>query len=389
MLIIQITASYKPAYVYGGPIQSIAHLCEALHHTIDHKQVVLEVLTTRANGKNELAVEPKKPQQIDGVNVRYFNRLTKDHSHFSPTLLLHLRHLLKKSRKDHKQVVVHVHAWWNLVSVLSVALAKRYQVPVILSPRGMLSAYSQSNKHSFWKQKLQQYFGQKLLAYCHFHATSGQEKTEIESQGLFKSIRVIPNLRSNHFQFNGKTTLNRSSSFRLLFLSRMEQKKGLELLFDALSTLYIEWQLTLAGSGDADYLLFLKEKASKLKISERLNWVGHVADQDKFNLMAEHDLLVLTSYNENFANVVIESLQVGTAVLISKQVGLADYILTHQFGWVCNLNPTDICEKITAAYHNQKQLLAIRQLAPEKVNDDFSSAALVKQYLDFYRSIIS
>ena len=147
MKIIQISASYKPAYIYGGPIQSVGKLCEIL--SVDKRLAVdgnatvheLEVLTTTANGKNELDVITGVPILVDGVPVTYFKRLTKDHSHFSPGLLLNLRkeilHCIqddKKSDKDDKLntanqnlkgpprltdsppkegSVVHIHAWWN------------------------------------------------------------------------------------------------------------------------------------------------------------------------------------------------------------------------------------------------------------------------------------
>ncbi len=68
MKILQITPSYKPAYVYGGPTMSVAKLCETLvHHGLN-----LEVLTTTANGKIELDLERGKKMNVDGVIVTYF-----------------------------------------------------------------------------------------------------------------------------------------------------------------------------------------------------------------------------------------------------------------------------------------------------------------------------
>ena len=82
-----IRDSYKPAYIYGGPTMSVAKLCEALTKT----NVAIEVLTTTANGKIELNVKSGEQTEVDGVKVSYFRRLTKDHTHFSPALLLALR----------------------------------------------------------------------------------------------------------------------------------------------------------------------------------------------------------------------------------------------------------------------------------------------------------
>ena len=55
----------------------------------------LQVLTTTANGKSELAVKVGKPLLVDGVFVTYFKRWTRDHSHFSPGLLWGLSKVIR------------------------------------------------------------------------------------------------------------------------------------------------------------------------------------------------------------------------------------------------------------------------------------------------------
>jgi hypothetical protein len=91
---------------------------------------LITVFTTTANGPTELDVPLGQQVMIDGVPVFYFKRITKDHSHLSPSLL-------KAVWKQVKNFdVVHVHAWWNLVSVLSCFVAIIRGVPVIVSPKG-------------------------------------------------------------------------------------------------------------------------------------------------------------------------------------------------------------------------------------------------------------
>ncbi|NII81318.1 MULTISPECIES: XrtY-associated glycosyltransferase XYAG1 [unclassified Pedobacter] len=391
MKIIHITASYKPAYIYGGPIQSVAKLCEALVElTVSVEGLGIhevQVLTTTANGQNELDIPINKPVLVDGASVTYFKRLTKDHSHFSPKLLWELK---KMRQTPNAKLIIHIHAWWNLVSVLSCWMAKWYKIPVVLSPRGMLTTYTQNNRNSFSKKLLHNLIGKKLLQYCHIHATSEQEKQDILKIVTPKSITVIPNLVNiKELVSSSQLAIDNSDTtvFRLIFLSRIEEKKGLELLFDALSLLDINWQLSIAGSGKEGYVESLKLKAENLKLNPRINWIGQVTDQDKYNLIAKHDLLVLTSFNENFANVVIESLSVGTPVLISDRVGLSDYVREQQLGWVCTLEVSDIKEKLINAYHAQKVREKMKQAAPEVIRRDFNDKALAKRYLELYRRL--
>ncbi|KIA95120.1 hypothetical protein OC25_07215 [Pedobacter kyungheensis] len=404
MKIIHITASYKPAYIYGGPIQSVAKLCEVLEELRDQRLAVgndafkVQVFTTAANGTKELDVKTGIPVFIEGVPVTYFKRWTKDHSHFSPGLLWGLRKPFRQAQGD--KIVLHIHAWWNLVSVLSCLVAKWYDIPVMLSPRGMLTAYTLGNRNSLSKRLFHKLLGKSLLKYCHIHATSEQEKADILSIIRPKSISVIPNLVSlppegENYDASGALSMeleakrgNQSDDcFKLIFLSRIEEKKGLELLFKALSTIDISWRLTIAGSGEAQYLQSLKLLARELKLNDKIYWLGQISNHDKYTLIAAHDLLVLTSYNENFANVVVESLSVGTPVLISERVGLSDYVEDKAFGWITSLEMEEIQKNINTAYQNREKRQVIRNTAPLSIRRDFNDDTLAKQYLDFYKTL--
>nr|WP_199157582.1 glycosyltransferase [Pedobacter sp. ASV2] len=386
MKVIQISASYKPAYIYGGPIMSVAKLCEELAKNSD---IELEVFTTTANGKNELSVAPNKPVIVDGVKVRYFKRITKDHTHFSPTLLKALKKEILDCRAINKKLIIHIHAWWNLVSILSCWLAKWYNVPVVLSPRGMLTNYSLNNRNNLPKKLVHNLKGKSLLKYCYMHATSKKEKEDIIGFIQPIGIEVIYNLVSMPESALADTETNSTPIFKLIFLSRIEEKKGLELIFKALSNLTINWVLTIAGAGKTEYIEHLKAYAVSLNIEKKLNWVGQISNEDKFNLFKSNDLMVLTSYNENFANVVIESLSVGTAVLISEEVGLADYLKSNELGWVASLNVEAIKSRINEAFNMHQKRLEIREKAPEKIKRDFNSTLLAKKYINLYRKLIS
>lgn len=396
--ILQVTAAYKPAFIYGGPTMSVAKLCEALAET----KVELEVITTTANGKEELPIEANKANFVDGVKVTYFKRLTKDHTHFSPALLLGLRRKIKNLNPQpltpNSQLIIHIHAWWNLVSIFSCAIAKWYHIPVILSPRGMLTAYTTTNRNSLSKRIIHTFFGRRLLKYCHIHVTSEKEKRDVLSIISPKSITVIPNLvelgqdqrptiKAKKIEENNKELNTSSNSFKLVFLSRIEEKKGLELLFKALSSVSFAWNLTIAGSGEKNYVESLKLKVKSLKIEKSIDWVGQVKNEDKFELLANHDLMVLTSYNENFANVVIESLSIGTAVLISDQVGLSDYVTEKKLGWITDLTPKNITEQLIKAFESGNSRTIIRKTGPKIIIEDFDSKNLIQKYINLYSQI--
>lgn len=380
MKIIQINASYKPAYIYGGPTMSVSKLSEELAKT----DIELEVFTTTANGKTELSVDVATPQIVDGVKVNYFKRLTKDHTHFSSTLLWSLHKTIKKGKKEN--LIIHIHAWWNLVSMLSCFVAKWHKVTILLSPRGMLTNYTLGNRNSLSKSILHKILGKNLLAYCHIHATSKKEQDDVLQNFRVKSINVIPNFV--RLAPNKNIAKTNHTTYQLLFLSRIEQKKGLELLFSSLKALDINWNLTIAGSGEESYLKQLNSLAEQYQINQHITWLGHVNNNDKFDLIAKHDLLILSSYNENFANVVIESLSVGTPVLVSKEVGLADYVKEKDLGWIADLTPEDLSLKLKASYLEKGKREKIRNTAQAIIENDFNEQKLIQKYIDCYHTLI-
>jgi len=375
--VLQICAAYKPAFIYGGPTMSVSMLSEQLVKA----GFSTEVFATMANGKEELPVIPGERMMVDGVAVTYFKRITKDHSHYSPALFGALRNDVKNFS------LVHIHAWWNLVSVFSCFIALRRKVPVLLSARGTLSPYSFQNKSIGVKWALHHLLGKQLLKKCHIHATSQREAEAIQSLFQPKSVTILPNFVK--LQGEGVTIKTELSPvFKLLFFSRIEEKKGLDLLLNALPAVSIPYTLTIAGNGDENYVNALKKIAEDNQLGANINWIGF-QNENKFELLQAHDLFVLPSYDENFGNAVIESLSVGTPVLISEQVGLADYVIENGLGWTCQTNSGSISDAINDIAKNQgPELKRIRKDAPVVIYADFSEDNLVKKYIDMYDQLV-
>lgn len=378
MKILHVVASYKPAYIYGGPIMSVAKLCENLVKA-GHE---VQVYTTTANGPAELDIPTGQPVNVDGVPVTHFTRITKDHSHFSPALF-------KAVYRDAKKFdLVHIHAWWNLAVVMAGFAAISKKVPLLISPRGTLSAYSFQNKNKVVKSLMHR-ISMPFLKRSHFHVTSVHEMEAVEALVKGKSITSLPNfVKLPPLKINNNEN-TRHGPFKLLFFSRIEEKKGLDILIAALNLVTFPYHLTIAGSGNDDYINRIKTQAVNRGINHKITWVGFV-NEGKFDLLHQHDLFVLPSYDENFGNAVIESLSTGTAVLISRGVGLAGYIAENRLGWVCDNNETSVAAHINKIIGNEAAALdRIRKNAPDIIYQHFEGEALVKKYTDMYQQIIT
>lgn len=353
---------------------SVAALCEAL---VKAGQTV-EVYTTTANGTNDLPVN-NDPVNVDGVPVHYFKRITKDHSHFSPALLKHLWKNVKHFD------VVHIHAWWNLVSVLSAFIALLQGRPVIISPRGTLSNYTFKHHNSFAKSILHHLFAKHLLTRSIIHTTAPAEQQSLQAIFRLRKFYIVPNFVKMPANVC-KKQLPGNRPLRLLYLSRIDAKKNPDMLLHALPLIKGDYQLTMAGNGEKTYIDQLKAITHENGTAEKVDWIGFRKD-DKFEVLAGHDVMVLPSQDENFANVVIESLSVGTAVVISDKVALANYVEHNNFGEICSTDAASIAGQINLLNNNKQKLTDIAQRAPGIIRHHFDEQLLVNQYLKMYTPI--
>ncbi len=336
------------------------------------------VATTTADGKRELPVFKKEPRLVDGVPVFYFPRWVGDPVQFSPALL---GWLWKNVRRFD---AVHIHSWWNVTVLLSVGICVIRGVRPVLSPRGMLSPFSLSGRA---KATFHRLAGRFLLKKTFLHATSEQELRECRELLSDWEGAVLPNFLTlpSTSVFQKKEAA--PGRLRLLFLSRIHQKKGLELLFEALATASFDWSLDIAGDGEAEYIDSLKSLSEKLGIAPRVRWLGWVGAGERQAAFQSADLMVLPSHNENFANAVVESLAAGTPVLVSRHVGLSDYVSEKKLGWVCDTTAGDISQKLAEIAAAPTELERVSATCAEQVGRDFDPDVLVKKYLELYQKL--
>lgn len=125
-----------------------------------------------------------------------------------------------------------------------------------------------------------------------------------------------------------------------LFLGRVHPKKGVDLLLQAYAQFAREIRvsppaLVIAGpSADARYRAHLESIERTLPPTARVIWTGMLEGDRKWGALRAAEAFVLPSHQENFGIAVAESLAVGTPVLISRPVNIADEIASAGAGFV-------------------------------------------------------
>lgn len=111
----------------------------------------------------------------------------------------------------------------------------------------------------------------------------------------------------------------------ILFLSRIHEKKGCDLLLDAFARIANKNErlhLVMAGPDQTGWTSSLKAQAKRLGIAEQISWLGMLQGDMKWGSFYAADVFCLPSHQENFGIVVAEALACGKPVLISNKVNI-------------------------------------------------------------------
>lgn len=308
--------SYAPAVSWGGPVESTHRLCQALRGL----GADARVLTTDAVVAGDTLPYPAgREVRHEGVPVIYGRRFIS--RTFSPGFL---RALAPEVRRAD---LIHVGSVFNFTVPAAMAAAVAAGRPFVLTPRGALDPWSLAVK--WWKKRPALALIKPLLRRAAaFHATSDPERAGIDQLGLGPKSFVLPNgvdlaaaggadrrrpIWRRRLEISAETPL-------LLILGRLHPKKGIDLGIATLARLARDDAvLVLAGPDSDDHLAALTAIAERRGVGSRVRWVGRVVGEEKFQLLAEADALLLPSEQENFGNVVVEALAVGTPPVVSRE----------------------------------------------------------------------
>ena len=122
-----------------------------------------------------------------------------------------------------------------------------------------------------------------------------------------------------------------------LFLSRVDPKKGCDLLIEAFSEiqrLQPGLQLVMAGPQNAAYTSELKRVAAKRGIASKITWAGMLTGDVKWGALRSADVFVLPTHQENFGIAIVEALSCGAPVVITDKTNIAPIIERHSAGIV-------------------------------------------------------
>jgi glycosyltransferase involved in cell wall biosynthesis len=370
MKVLHVVPSFHPAYVYGGPIRSTFELCRNLVKL----GCEVRVLTTDANGLTQtLNVEKSREVELpEGFRVRYCPRRAR-HS-VSPTLTRLLPSYIQWAD------VVHLTGVYNFPTFPTVWRTRSLGKPLIWSPRGALQRWKGSSRLGAKKVWDWLWYHTTDRSSLTMHATSEQECRETSARFPNLRMAMIPNgvdVPTNLYR------IERQEELRLLFIGRLDQKKGIESLLEACSLVGSElrWRLAIAGWGSPDYVSQLKGRIHALGIEQRVEMLGEVLSEAKKRLFESSDVTLVPSHTENFAIVVAEALAHGVPVIASKGTPWSRLENMKCGLWVDN-DPKTLADAIRRI--STMPLQDMGSMGREWMRKEFSWRSVTEQMRDLY-----
>ena len=376
-------ASYLPATRYGGTIWSVHGLCKAL----SARGHDVHVFTTSVDGDRDSDVPHGRPVDVDGVSVWYFRSSRGRRIYWAPEMAA----ALDEQIGDY--AVVHTHAIFLWPLWAAARAAYRAHVPYVVSPRGMLERDLVSRKSPLlkatWIAAIERHNLERAAA---IHVTSIREADEATAFGLrLPCLREIPNgvdLPANGSQPSSAVTAIVSGEPYVLFLGRLNWKKGLDRLVAALSRVRGA-RLVVAGNDDEGYRPTIEALASRAGVANRVTFMGPVYGADKTALLGHAQVLVLPSYSENFGNVVLEAMAAGCPVIVTPEVGIAPIVQTTGAGIVVEGEADSLGRAIDRVCGRDDARSEFGGRGRHAVATTYSWPRVAAQFEDLYASVAS
>jgi glycosyltransferase involved in cell wall biosynthesis len=277
--------------------------------------------------------------------------------------------------------------------------ARRARVPYLVQPHGSLDPYD-LRKHRLLKEWV---YGPLVARRLLRNAagvvvTSEQERRHLVTYGVDCHVAVVP------LPVVGPAAAGDGARFRrsigvddstpvVLFLSRIDPKKGLERLLEALKAVrssHPGLTLVIVGAAeDASYEAGLRQLGLDLGVSDNVVWAGLRIGDEKWDAFAAGDVFALPSDYENFGIVVLEALLAERPIVISEGVDISDELAAAGVAYLCGRDVPSLVARLDEALTDRSRSADMARRGRIVVEASFSPDAATAAAIATYEAAAS
>ena len=292
--------------------------------------------------------------------------------------------------------VLHLHSLYLFHDWAAGGLARRIGKAYLVRPHGSLDPYIHRRRR-LKKVIFDLWFQNRVLAgAAAIHYTAEEEMRLAQPFVQGAPGVVIP----NGLDLADYSALPPKGSFRaqhpeigdrriLLFLGRINFKKGLDILTQAVGRVVCkDLHLVIAGP-DGGYLAETRQFVAKAGIAERTTFTGMLAGEQKLAAFVDASLFLLPSYSENFGIAVVEAMACGLPVLISDRVNIWREVVADGAGFAAPCEAAAFAGRITGMLAEPVALAAMGAAGRAAVARRYDWANIALRLEKVYGAIVA
>jgi glycosyltransferase involved in cell wall biosynthesis len=384
MRVLHVLPSIAPSY--GGPSTALIGLSNAL----SARGVYTETVTTDLGMEEGRNLNYGGLSEFRGVKVRFFPRMLPARLPRDFALSPKLGGWLKAHIRDFD--IVNIHGLFNYPNSVAASIAYKAGVPYVIRPCGMLDPWCL--KQSRFKKVA--YL--KLFGYRHLRNAAAFSFTTSEEEKLaYKVARQPPGVviplgvtTTEDTREQDDLLLPRDKKV-ILFLSRLDKKKGIDLLISSVARLKDirnDFLCVVAGGGNAEYEARIKAEVKVKELDDVVWFSGFVEGERKRQLLKAASCFALPSYQENFGLSVAEAMAAGCPVVISDQVNIHKDISESNAGRVVRCDVDELCSALDEVLSDEAMQRTMGLNGQRLVREKYDWDKVGERFITLYKTCI-
>jgi len=355
----------------------------------------VDIYTTDYNGpQSRLDVPSNRLIHNDSVSIYYFHADTLRGWHsVSFSMMRALKNKLQ--RYD----IVHNHSLYMFHDLIVGYYCRKYNIPYLIRTCGVLDPYI-FKRHRWRKAVFERLFERRNLRHAAaLHFTTEEEKYLAEQSLPFSGGIVVP----LGIYIDDYTTLPSSGIFRkiypklegkkvILFFSRINFKKGLDLLIPAFARVASERDdvhLVLSGPDNEGYGEKVRVWIHDWDLEQKVTFTGMLQGETKLAALQDADVFVLPSYSENFGIAVLEAMASCLPVVITNKVNIWREIVSADAGIVVDCDVPQLAAKLLELLKSPDRCAEMGRRGKELVTERYTWANVARMLEENYQYILT
>ena len=330
--------------------------------------------------------------EIEGVPVLPIHCISEKFGYYCPDAGKIGKEILSEF-----DVVYCLHWYYHLAMTFS-KIAFQFKIPFVIASMAAFEKPAHNLKNSR-KKILDLLFTKNLFKNAAgFHSVGDLETKTYQELGALpdKIFRVDHGILEENFIIKNRTGILKKigidlSKHSYLFnVGRIDPKKGIEILlesFEKISKNHEHLYLVITGTGTKEYVHKIKELSKKLGISDFVKFTGFVSEEEKLELFESAKLHVVTSHSDVHTTTAIESMVMGTPVIITQA---SDFPEIDEFnaGITVDTNADSVYNAVEQLLNDEKKLEEYSHNAKKLVQEKFLLKNKIKEYEKMFEDVI-